>query len=205
MDLPSSGCLAEPPTHLRRALGLRAALDEAWSWACAPLEQADAIAQRLVELARRRDLPYAGLRMLTQAALGDEVRTAAVDRWLESDPEVLALLAAVRHVGRELDGVQARARAASRRAMAIALEAPGLARQAAAAVWAQGPQPGRDATLQALEALPRELKAQAERVRAEATLVPQRADAAKRRIVEGLRARARAAGLQRTDRLSTVG
>ncbi|MBX7082021.1 MAG: hypothetical protein K1X88_22635 [Nannocystaceae bacterium] len=205
MDLPSTGTHAEPPTLLRRALGLREALDEAWSWAIAPLEQADEVAARLVELARRRDLPYAGLRMLTQAALGDEVRAAAVDRWLESDPEVLALLAVVRHVGRDLEGVQARARAASRRAMAIALEAPALARQAAAAVWAQGPQPGRDATLQALEALPRELKAHADRVRAEASLAPQRADAARRRIVEGLRARARAAGLQRTDRLCPVG
>lgn len=192
------------PAVLDRAWALSDALAQTWAWARAPLDEAEAVARELVELAERRDLPYAALRMLTQIALGEEARAAVVDRWLEQDPEVVGVLARVRQIGRDLDGMSARARTASRRAVELALEAPRVAKQAAAAVFALGPTAARDEILRGLERLPARLKCEADHVRAEAALAGARAETARRRIVEGLRARARAGGLQRTDRLAAV-
>lgn len=185
-----------------RVIGLVRAIEEAWAWAVAPLGEAERVAAELVALAERRDLPSAALRMLAQSALGEPVRPAVVDRWLEEDPEVLQLLARIREVARQLEGAGTRARAASRRAIELALTAPQLARKARQEIWAAGPSATRDEALRRLDEAPARIKARAESIRAELATLPMRAEGARQRIVDGLRVRRR--NLVRTDRLAAV-
>lgn len=186
-----------------RVIGLVRAIEETCAWALAPLADADRVARELVALADRRNLPPAALRMLAQSALGEPVRPAVVDRWLEEDPEVLELLGRVREVARQLEGASTRARAASRRAMELALSAPLLVKQASREIWQRGPSPGRDAALRRLEVAPTQIKARTETIRAELASLQVRAEGAKKRMLEGLRLRARTS-LARTDRLAAV-
>jgi hypothetical protein len=185
-----------------RADGLASALDEAWRWATAPLTDADVIAAEIVALADRLELPRGSLRALVRAALGDEDGLLPEDAVVGEMPEVKSALARLRAVARDLDAVSVRARAASRRAIELALAAPQLARQAAREVWQGGPSPERDAILRRLEQMPHDLKARAETIRAEVAMLPVRADGARRRILDALRARNRR--LARTDRLIAV-
>lgn len=185
-----------------RADGLALALDEAWRWAIAPLSEADVIAAEIVALADRFELPMGSLRALVRAALGDEDGLLPEDAVIGEMPEVKSALARLRVVARDLDAVSVRARAASRRAIELALAAPQLARQAAREVWQGGPSPDRDAILRRLEQMPHDLKSRAEAIRAEVALLPVRADGARRRILEALRVRNRR--VARTDRLIAV-
>ncbi|HET6583547.1 MAG TPA: hypothetical protein VFG69_08865 [Nannocystaceae bacterium] len=185
-----------------RADALALALDDAWRWATAPLADADVVAADLAALAERFELPLGSLRALVRATLGEESGLLPEDATVAEVPEVKAALARLRVVARDLDAVTVRARAASRRAIELALSAPQLVRAAAREVWQGGPSPERDATLRRLEQIPEELKARAERIRAEVVSLPLRADGARKRILEALRVRNRR--LARTDRLLAV-
>lgn len=197
--------IATPTDSITRALGLERSIDDAWSWATAPIVEAGLVGRDLVLLAERRDLPLGGLRALTQLALGEPARPAVVDRWLEHDAEVVGALGRVGAVSRQLEGLPARARVAVRAVMALALAAPQLARLAAAEVWRRGPRPERDTLLRTLEGLPLAAKQRAEEVRAEATMAESLALRAKEAILAGLRLRARPGALIRTARLTAVG
>ena len=190
---PSAAALAE---------GLVLALDEAWRWATAPLSEADIIAVELGTLADRLQLPLGSLRALVRATLGDEDGLLPEDALVAEVPEVKSALARLRVVARDLDAVSLRARAASRRAIELALSAPQLVRIAAREVWQSGPSPHRDETLRRLEQMPHDIKARADALRAEVALLPVRADGARRRILDALRVRNRR--LARTDRLIAV-
>ena len=203
MDTDIANTSATPGSATERVIALVRAIEEACAWALAPLGDADGIAQELAALAERRQLPYAALRMLTQSALGEPVRPAVVDRWIEEDPEVQQLLARVRDVARQLEGASTRARSASRRAMELALSAPQLARVASREIWQRGPSPVRDETLRRLEVAPAQIKARAEAIRADLASLQVRADGARKRMIEGLRGRSRS-NLVRTDRLAAV-
>jgi hypothetical protein len=186
-----------------RAFGVERSIEEAWRWAIEPVVEARELGPELVELATRRALPMGGLRALTQLALGEPARPAVVDRWLERDAEVVALLGRVGAVSRRLEGLASRTRVATRSAMGLALSAPRLARLAAAAVWQRGPAPDRDAVLRALEGIPLAAKRRADEIRAEAVLAGPWAQRAREGILAALRVQARAA-LVRTDRLVAV-
>jgi hypothetical protein len=190
---PSAAALAE---------GLAIALDEAWRWATAPLSEADTVAAELAMLADKLQLPLGSMRALVRATLGDEHGLLPEDALVAEVPEVKRALARLRVVARDLDAVSLRARAASRRAIELALAAPQLVRQAAREVWQGGPSPDRDATLRRLELMPLEIKAKADTIRAEVAMLPVRADGARRRILDALRVRNRR--LARTDRLVAV-
>jgi len=190
------------PSAAALADGLAIALDEAWRWATAPLSEADIVAGELAMLADRLQLPLGSLRALVRSALGDEDGLLPEDARVAEVPEVASALARLRVVARDLDALSVRARAASRRAIELALSAPQLVRQAAREVWQGGPSPERDATLRRLEQMPHELKARAETIRAEVAMLPVRADRARRRILDALRVRNRR--LARTDRLIAV-
>jgi hypothetical protein len=188
---------------LARALGVERSIEEAWRWAIEPVVEARVLGPELAELAVRRSLPLGGLRALTQLALGEPARPAVVDRWLEGDAEVVALLGRVGAVSRRLEGLASRTRVATRNAMGLALAAPRLARLAAAAVWQRGPAPDRDAVLRALEGMPLAAKRRADEIRAEAVLAGPWAQRAREGILAALRLQARTA-LVRTDRLVPV-
>ena len=190
---PSAAALAE---------GLAIALDDALRWAAAPLSEADVVAAELGMLADRLQLPLGSLRALVRAALGDEDVLLPEDALVAEVPEVKSALARLRVVARDLDAVSLRARAASRRAIELALSAPQLVKQAAREVWQSGPSADRDATLRRLEQMPHDIKARAEVIRAEVALLPVRADGARRRILDALRVRNRRPA--RTDRLIAV-
>jgi hypothetical protein len=184
------------------AEGLAIALEEAWRWATAPLAEADVVAGELAMLADKLQLPLGSLRALVRATLGDEEGLMPEDALVAEVPEVKSALLRLRVVARDLDAVSLRARAASRRAIELALSAPQLVRQAAREVWQGGPSPDRDATLRRLEQMPHEIKARAEALRAEVAMLPVRADGARRRILDALRVRNRR--ISRTDRLIAV-
>lgn len=188
---------------LARALGVEHSIEEAWRWAIEPVVEARALGPELADLAARRALPLGGLRALTQLALGEPARPAVVDRWLEGDAEVVALLGRVGAVSRRLEGLASRTRVATRNAMGLALAAPRLARLAAATVWQRGPAPDRDAVLRALEGMPLAAKRRADEIRAEAVLAGPWAQRAREGILAALRLQARTA-LVRTDRLVAV-
>jgi hypothetical protein len=191
----------EPRSSSERVFSLLREIEGVHEWALAPLRDADRIAAELIALADRRALPPGALRMLTQAALGEPVRLAVVDRWIEEDPEVQQVLSRVREVGRALEGASTRARAASRRALALALDAPQLVRHATREVWQQGPSVTRDQLLRRLADAPGELKARSEAIRSELASLQIRADAARARILDGVRVRA---PRRRTDRLLAI-
>jgi hypothetical protein len=190
------------PSAAALADGLAIALDEAWRWATAPLSEADTVAAELATLADKLQLPLGSMRALVRATLGDEDGLLPEDALVAEVPEVKRALARLRVVARDLDAVSLRARAASRRAIELALAAPQLVRQAAREVWHAGPSPDRDATLRRLEQMPLEIKAKADTIRAEVAMLPVRADGARRRILDALRVRNRR--LARTDRLVAV-
>jgi hypothetical protein len=87
--------------------------------------------------------------------------------------------------------------------MELALAAPQLVKQASREIWQRGPSPGRDAALRRLELAPTQIKARADSMRAELASLQVRAEGAKKRMLDGLRVRARTS-LARTDRLAAV-
>jgi len=172
---------------LARALGVTRAIDDTWAWATAPLTEAAALGRALAQLVEQRDLPLGGMRAMTQRALGEPARPSVVDRWLEQDVEVTALLRRVTAVSRALEGLHSRTRVAMRTAMVLALGAPALVRLAAAEVWRGGPAPDRDAVLRALEAVPIAAKRRAEALRAESGMAATSAQRATDAILDALR------------------
>lgn len=186
------------------ALGIEAEITAHWTWAIGPVNEAADLGRELVALARRRDLPVGGLRALTQRALGEVARPAAVDRWLESDAEVNAVLERVSAIAAALDGLPARARIAARSAMSLAIAAPTLVGAARARVWARGPGVDRDRVLRNLEEVPLAAKRRAEEVRNEAGAAVLLASRAKQDLVDRLRALVRPAAAVRTMKLRAV-
>jgi hypothetical protein len=186
------------------ALGLEAEITACWETALLPVREAAALGKELVALARRRGLPVGGLRALTQRALGEVARPAAVDRWLERDPEVTALLDRIAISSAALDGLAARARIAARSAMSLAIAAPNLVGAARAHAWGRGPSPMRDELMRRLDDVPLAAKARAETVRSEAGAASFIAARAKQDLLDGLRALVRPA-TERTMKLCAVG
>jgi hypothetical protein len=194
---------ALPMDAVDRAFAVEGTIEAAWRWATRPIDEAQELATELAGLAARRDLPYGGLRALTQVALGVPERPAVVDRWLEDDPEVTSVLGRVRKVSAQLDGLPSRARIAVREAMALALKAPTFARAAIVELWGRGPSPDRDPMMRTLERLPHLAKARAQRIREEASIASALAERAREQILEGVRPRGRATHVT-TQRLHVV-
>lgn len=186
------------------ALGIEAEIAAHWTLALEPVQQAAQLGRELVALARRRDLPVGGLRALTQRALGEVARPAAVDRWLERDAEVGALLERITANAAVLDGLPARARIAARAAMSLAIAAPSLVGAARARAWSRGG-PERDVVLRRLDEVPLAAKRRAEAVRSEAGAATLLASRAKQALLDGLRVLVRPAAAEPTLRLRAVG
>ena len=182
---------ALPLDAIDRALAVDGKIEAAWRWATKPIDEAQELATELAGLAVRRDLPYGGLRALTQVALGVTERPSVVDRWLENDPEVTCVLDRVRKVSAQLEGLPSRARIAVREAMALALEAPTFARAAIVELWRRGPSPERDPMMRTLERLPHMAKARAQRIREEASIATALAERARETILASVRPRGR--------------
>jgi len=203
VHVPATATAAPPVDAIDRAFAVEGTIEAAWKWATRPIGDAEELATELATLALRRDLPYGGLRALTQVALGVPERPAVVDRWLEEDPEVTSVLGRVRKVSAQLDGLPSRARIAVREAMALALTAPTLARAAIVELWDRGPSPERDPMLRTLERLPHMAKARAQRIREEASIANALAERARETILAGVRPRGRATHVP-TQRLRVV-